>query len=138
MVRAGVMEKIMHKTSDATHECELNIDELDAVVGGRTDVIKVMGNAKWEDGGTYAIIGHFGGSRGRFQGGFALGLPPPALGERRHRSLARGLVASAARRMSQLWPVAHIQEQSCGAPTTTPSSSTSKSSWFHPIGARLN
>jgi hypothetical protein len=50
MVRAGVMEKIMHKTSDATHECELTIDELDAVAGGRTDVIKVMGNAKWEDG----------------------------------------------------------------------------------------
>ena len=50
MVRAGVMEKIMHKTSDATHERELTMDELDAVVGSRTDVIKVMGNTKWDDG----------------------------------------------------------------------------------------
>ena len=39
------MEKIMSKTGNATNERELTPVELDAVVGGRTDVIKAMGNS---------------------------------------------------------------------------------------------
>ena len=42
---AGSMEKIMSKTGNATNERELTPVELDAVVGGRTDVIKAMGNS---------------------------------------------------------------------------------------------
>jgi len=66
-------------------------------------------------------------------------LPPPALGERRHRGLARRLVA--VRRHAVLrWPKAsvHIHGEPSGAactfmmrPTTAPSARTSKSSSVH-------